>query len=133
MVQLSITEYRKRHKGVSCEEGAAEASEGGEGGEGAEGAGGVEWSSESSGAGSLSPQRLDAAAAAAADELEQRLHRELAASHLPKGHYPPKLSYRLTDQPSYDLGRPSLGDRLIHFANISDELICEPAAPCGVN
>ncbi|CAB3228047.1 unnamed protein product [Arctia plantaginis] len=81
--KLSITEYRKRHKGVACEEGGV--NEASETGDGVPGEGGVEWSSESSGAGSLSPQRLDAAAAAAADELEQRLHRELAASHLPKG------------------------------------------------
>lgn len=81
--QLSITEYRKRHKGVACEEGGA--NEANDAGDGVPGEGGVEWSSESSGAGSLSPQRLDACAAAAAVELEQRLHRELTASHLPKG------------------------------------------------
>ncbi|XP_075970184.1 SET domain-containing protein upSET isoform X2 [Anticarsia gemmatalis] len=82
--KLSITEYRKRHKGVAGGEegGGGDASEAGDG---VPGEGGVEWSSESSGAGSLSPQRLDAAAAAAADELEQRLHRELTASHMPKG------------------------------------------------
>ncbi|XP_047986683.1 cell surface glycoprotein 1-like isoform X2 [Leguminivora glycinivorella] len=72
--KLSITEYRKRHRGPLPEEAHAE-------GEPA----GPEWSSESSGAGSLSPQRLDAAAAAAVDDLEQRLHRELTNTHLPKG------------------------------------------------
>ncbi|XP_049865673.1 uncharacterized protein LOC126366573 isoform X2 [Pectinophora gossypiella] len=76
--KLSITEYRKRHKGPAQADEASqpphEASEVG-----------PEWSSESSGAGSLSPQRLDAAAAAAVDDLEQRLHRELSASHTPKG------------------------------------------------
>lgn len=85
--QLSITEYRKRHKGGCVEEGgggsSSEAGEAGSGGEAGEAA--PEWSSESSGAASLSPQRLDAAAQAAADELEQRLHRELAADHMPKG------------------------------------------------
>ncbi|XP_061709661.1 uncharacterized protein LOC133519635 isoform X2 [Cydia pomonella] len=76
--KLSITEYRKRHRGPLSEEPHPSESE----------AHGPEWSSESSGAsgaGSLSPQRLDAAAAAAADDLEQRLHRELANAHLPKG------------------------------------------------
>lgn len=82
-MQLSITEYRKRHKGGCTEEGAGSSSEAGEAGSGGEAA--PEWSSESSGAASLSPQRLDLAAQAAADELEQRLHRELAADHLPKG------------------------------------------------
>ncbi|KAH9642876.1 hypothetical protein HF086_005158 [Spodoptera exigua] len=85
--KLSITEYRKRHKGGCTEEGgggsSSEAGEVGEAGSGGEAA--PEWSSESSGAASLSPQRLDQAAQAAADDLEQRLHRELAASHLPKG------------------------------------------------
>ncbi|XP_026729716.1 uncharacterized protein LOC113495265 isoform X3 [Trichoplusia ni] len=85
--KLSITEYRKRHKGGCVEEGgggsSSEAGEAGSGGEAGEAA--PEWSSESSGAASLSPQRLDAAAQAAADELEQRLHRELAADHMPKG------------------------------------------------
>lgn len=88
--QLSITEYRKRHKGGCTEEGgggsSSEAGEAGEAGSGGEAA--PEWSSESSGAASLSPQRLDQAAQAAADDLEQRLHRELAASHLPKGDLP---------------------------------------------
>ncbi|XP_063532750.1 uncharacterized protein LOC134743270 isoform X2 [Cydia strobilella] len=76
--KLSITEYRKRHRGALNEESHPSEGE----------AHGPEWSSESSGAsgaGSLSPQRLDAAAAAAADDLEQRLHRELANTHLPKG------------------------------------------------
>ncbi|XP_063360824.1 uncharacterized protein LOC134649953 isoform X2 [Cydia amplana] len=72
--KLSISEYRKRHRGPLNEEPHASGE-----------AAGPEWSSESSGAGSLSPQRLDAAAAAAADDLEQRLHRELANAHLPKG------------------------------------------------
>lgn len=81
--KLSISEYRKRLKGVSMEEGGGDVGEAGEASE----AVGVEWSSasESSGAASMSPQRLDAAVAAAADELEQRLHRELSASHMPKG------------------------------------------------
>ncbi|XP_052751211.1 uncharacterized protein LOC113511814 isoform X2 [Galleria mellonella] len=86
--KLSISEYRKRHKGPAGPGGGVEAEgEGGEGGEG-EGAGpegGPEWSSESSGAASLSPQRLEAAAAQAADDLEQRLHRELSSSHALKG------------------------------------------------
>ncbi|XP_037299079.1 uncharacterized protein LOC115450695 isoform X2 [Manduca sexta] len=85
--KLSISEYRKRLKGPAAEE--AGAGEGGgescETGEACEaGEPGPEWSSSSGGA-SLSPQRLDAAAAAAADDLEQRLHKELAADHLPKG------------------------------------------------
>lgn len=67
--QLSISEYRLRHK---CVEGSEWG--GGEAGE--------EEGSRSSA--SLSPQRLDAAAALAADDLEQRLHRDLAA-HQPKG------------------------------------------------
>ncbi|XP_023940050.2 uncharacterized protein LOC112047238 [Bicyclus anynana] len=75
--KLSISEYRKRHLCAGAEEGAAGAG-GGEAGEGGE------WSRGSSGSASLSPQRLDAAAAAAADELEQRLHRDLNAQ-LPKG------------------------------------------------
>ena len=72
--QLSITEYRKRHKNAS----------GGEDGCGGCAAGeeGCEWSRGSSA--SLSPQRLDAAAAAAVDDLEQRLHRDLAVQ-MPKG------------------------------------------------
>ncbi|XP_045764876.1 uncharacterized protein LOC123867073 isoform X1 [Maniola jurtina] len=74
--KLSISEYRKRHLGAAAEEG------GGAGG-GSSGEGG-EWSRGSSGSASLSPQRLDAAAAAAADELEQRLHRDLNVQ-LPKG------------------------------------------------
>ncbi|XP_073951286.1 uncharacterized protein isoform X2 [Choristoneura fumiferana] len=76
--KLSITEYRKRHKGATPSEEASPAEGGAEPG--------PEWSSESSASGgaSLSPQRLDAAAAAAADDLEQRLHRELTATHLPK-------------------------------------------------
>lgn len=37
------------------------------------------------GAASLSPLRLDAVAAAAADDLEQRLHRALGNQHPPKG------------------------------------------------
>lgn len=81
-MQLSITEYRKRHKG------AAASDEGGpDGRRGPDVEGGPEWSSESSGGSGagLSPQRLDAAAQAAADELEQRLHRDLSATHLPKG------------------------------------------------
>lgn len=88
-MQLSITEYRKRHKGGCLEEGAGSSSEAGEPGEaGSGGEAAPEWSSESSGAASLSPQRLDLAAQAAADELEQRLHRELAASQTPKGETP---------------------------------------------
>lgn len=82
-MQLSITEYRKRHKGATAnEDGCAEGRRGPQDTEG-----GPEWSSESSGGSGagLSPQRLDAAAQAAADELEQRLHRDLSATHLPKG------------------------------------------------
>lgn len=79
ILQLSITEYRKR-KGAANEDGAETAA--------SERSGGATpdrtESSESSSA-ALSPQRLDAAAQAAADELEQRLHRELVADHLPKG------------------------------------------------
>ncbi|XP_072940916.1 uncharacterized protein upSET isoform X2 [Epargyreus clarus] len=75
--KLSITEYRKRHAGAPSAE-ASPASAG-------EADAGAEWSSGSSGAGSLSPQRLDAAAAAAVDDLEQRLHKDLSTSHLPKG------------------------------------------------
>ncbi|RVE49274.1 hypothetical protein evm_006068 [Chilo suppressalis] len=74
--KLSITEYRKRQCGVpSGEESAAT-------GPGGEPPAAGEWSSGSSAA-DLSPQRLDAAAAAAFDDLEQRLHRELQA--MPKG------------------------------------------------
>ncbi|KAM3961913.1 SET domain-containing protein upSET isoform 2-T2 [Aphomia sociella] len=85
--KLSINEYRKRYKGpAGGAEGAEDACGGG--GEGAEAEPeaehGPEWSSESSGAASLSPQRLDAAAAQAADELEQRLHRELTSSQILK-------------------------------------------------
>ncbi|XP_047020103.1 uncharacterized protein LOC124630307 isoform X2 [Helicoverpa zea] len=79
--KLSITEYRKRHLGGCVEEGGGGSSSSpNEAGEAP-----AEWSSESSGAASLSPQRLDLAAQAAADELEQRLHRELTADHAPKG------------------------------------------------
>ncbi|CAH4007635.1 unnamed protein product [Pieris brassicae] len=77
--KLSITEYRKRHKGATASDEAS--AEGGELGLG------PEWSSgstNSSGSASLSPQRLEAAAAAAVDELEQRLHKDLG-SHMPKG------------------------------------------------
>ncbi|XP_059061398.1 uncharacterized protein LOC131854318 [Achroia grisella] len=79
--KLSISEYRKRLKGAP----GAEPAGGGGGGGGGEADAGPEWSSESSAAASLSPQRLDVVAAQAADELEQRLHRELASSHTLKG------------------------------------------------
>ncbi|CAG9785241.1 unnamed protein product [Diatraea saccharalis] len=74
--KLSITEYRKRQCGVPQGDDATAPGQGGE----APAAG--DWSSGSSAA-DLSPQRLDAAAAAAVDDLEQRLHRELQA--MPKG------------------------------------------------
>ncbi|XP_050342542.1 uncharacterized protein LOC126768464 isoform X2 [Nymphalis io] len=92
--KLSISEYRKRHSGAAPgEEGGCA---GGGGCTGGEGEGSGDWSRGSSGSASLSPQRLDAAAAAAVDELEQRLHRDLAvqldqrlrrdlAVQLPKG------------------------------------------------
>ncbi|XP_063821185.1 uncharacterized protein LOC135071322 [Ostrinia nubilalis] len=69
--KLSITEYRKRQ----C--GAAGGDDSGSGGAGAAESA-PDWSSGSSAGAELSPQRLDAAAAAAVDDLEQRLHRELA-------------------------------------------------------
>ncbi|XP_038210672.1 uncharacterized protein LOC119831415 [Zerene cesonia] len=78
--KLSITEYRKRHKGPAASDDAGPP-------EGGELCAGPEWSSgstTSSGSASLSPQRLDAAAAAAVDDLEQRLHKDLS-SHMPKG------------------------------------------------
>ncbi|CAK1553453.1 unnamed protein product [Leptosia nina] len=78
--KLSITEYRKRHKGATTSDDTPSA-------EGGEGCPGPEWSSgstNSSGSASLSPQRLEAAAAAATDELEQRLQKDLS-SHMPKG------------------------------------------------
>ncbi|GBP78188.1 hypothetical protein EVAR_50131_1 [Eumeta japonica] len=73
--KLSISEYRKRLKGGLCS-GSAESETGSVGGlsGGAEGSSaGGDWSSESS----LSPLHLDAAVAAANDDLEQRLHRAL--------------------------------------------------------
>ncbi|KAJ8732280.1 hypothetical protein PYW08_015010 [Mythimna loreyi] len=78
--KLSITEYRARRCGGGAEEGAGSSSEAGSAGSGGEAA--PEWSSESA---SLSPQRLDLAAQQAQDELELRLHRDLANDHKPKG------------------------------------------------
>ncbi|XP_041976140.1 uncharacterized protein LOC121730960 isoform X2 [Aricia agestis] len=75
--KLSISEYRLRQLGAvgSCEEGTEAPCEG-------EGSSEVEeWSRSSA---SLSPQRLEAVAAAAADDLEQRLHRDLQ-TQLPAG------------------------------------------------
>ncbi|KAI5643757.1 PHD-finger domain-containing protein [Phthorimaea operculella] len=95
--KLSITEYRKRHKvtTTSTDETSQPASEGGdsvevdEARESGPAQPHPDWSSSSAestagAGGSISPQRLDAVAAAAVDELEQRLHKELATTHLPK-------------------------------------------------
>ncbi|KAG7299685.1 hypothetical protein JYU34_016682 [Plutella xylostella] len=76
--KLSISEYRKRHKGPPSTDPEHLMNLNSSSNEPTPGVG--EWSSESSGAGSLSPLRLEAAAAAAADDLEQRLHRALATT-----------------------------------------------------
>ncbi|KAL4704897.1 hypothetical protein ACJJTC_018514 [Scirpophaga incertulas] len=108
--KLSITEYRKRQCGATgAEEGVAtsviscatasavncdtaersvdwssdRSTDRSAGSVGSVGSAGSTGSASSATDGGLSPQRLDAAAAAAADELEQRLHRELQT--LPKG------------------------------------------------